>query len=48
MQRALDLKAALRLGIHITLDDIRADELYAMLTIEEERDKFDEEKAGKN
>ena len=47
MRQALDLKVALKLGVHIALDDIRADELYAMLIIEEERDRFDEEKAGK-
>jgi hypothetical protein len=27
----LDLRAALKLGIHLGLDDIRADEFYAML-----------------
>ena len=48
MQRAMNLKTALKLGVHLTLDDIDADELYAMLIIGEERDKFDEEKAGKS
>lgn len=44
MKRAIDLKCALKLGIHISLDEIRANELYAMLVIEEEADRFNEEK----
>lgn len=48
LRRALDLRAALKLGVHITLDEIRADEFYAMLIVEEERDKFDNEKAHPN
>jgi len=43
IRRALDLRAALKLGIHLGLDDIRADEFYAMLTLEDERDKLDRE-----
>jgi len=31
------------LGIHFTLDDIRADEFHAMLILEEERDRMDRE-----
>jgi hypothetical protein len=40
---ALDLRAALKLGIHLTLDDIRADEFYAMLILGDEREKLDRE-----
>ena len=36
---------ALKLGVRISLDDIRADELAAMLIIAEERDLLDREKA---
>lgn len=45
---ATDLRAALKLNIHVTLDDIRADEFYAMLTLEDEREKLDHEQEGKN
>jgi len=45
MRRALDLRAILQIGVPITLDDIAADELCAMLVIEEERDRYDEERS---
>ncbi len=45
LRRALDLRAALKLGIQITLDEIDADELYAMLVIEDEGGKREEEKS---
>lgn len=48
IRRALDLRGALKLGIHITMDDVRADEFYTMLIIEDERDKFDREKTNPN
>jgi hypothetical protein len=48
LKRATELKSALRLGLHVTLDDIDADELYAMLTIEEEVNRFEEEKPDGN
>jgi len=41
--RTLDLRAALKLGIHLGLDDMRADEFYAMLILEDEREKLDRE-----
>ena len=44
IRRALDLMAALKLGVRISLDDIKADEFQAMLTIAEERDLLDREK----
>ena len=45
LRRALDLMGALKLGVRISLDDIRADELAAMLIIAEERDLLDREKS---
>ena len=44
IRRTLDLRTVLNLGVAVPPEDIGADELYAMLIIEEERDKFDEEK----
>jgi len=44
LRRALDLRAALKLGIQIKLDEIRADEYRAMLTVEEERERYDRER----
>jgi len=44
----LDLRAALKLGIHLGLDDIRADEFYAMLILEDEREKLDREQLNPN
>jgi hypothetical protein len=41
----LDLRAILKICIPLTLDDIAADELLALLVIEEERSKYDEEQA---
>jgi len=41
----LDLRAILKIGIPLTLDDIAADELLALLVIEEERSEYDEEQA---
>ncbi len=45
IRRALDLMGALRLGVHIGLDEIRADEFCAMLIISEERDLLDRDKS---
>jgi hypothetical protein len=44
LRRALDLMCAMKMGIRFSLDDIRADELAAMLIIAEERDLLDREK----
>ena len=44
IRRALDMMCALKLGVRISLDEIRADEFYAMLTISEERDLLDRER----
>ena len=45
LRRAIDLRAAIKLGLHVTLDDIRADELSAMLLIEDEQAKWEQERA---
>jgi hypothetical protein len=44
LRRALDLRAALKMGVRIGLDEIRADEFRAMLTVEEERERYDRER----
>jgi len=46
IRRALDLRAALNLGIHVGLDDIRADEFYTMLILDDERDQLDRERTN--
>ena len=46
LRRALDLRAALKLGIRVSLDEIRADEFRALVVLEEERDALDHEQLG--
>jgi len=48
IRRALDLRAALNLGIHITLDEVRADEFYTMLILDDERDQLDREQNSRH
>jgi hypothetical protein len=43
LRRALDLRAVLKLGVQIGLDEIRADEFQALVVLEEERDTLDRE-----
>jgi hypothetical protein len=43
IRRALDLRAALKLGVGVSLDEIAADEFYTMLLVEEERDRLERE-----
>mgnify|MGYP007100548046 CR=1 FL=1 len=43
LRRALDLRAALKLGIRIGLDEVPADEFRALVALEEERDALDRE-----
>ena len=45
LRRALDLRAALKLGVKLSLDEIAADEFQAMLIIEEEQTKWEDERA---
>ncbi len=44
IRRALDLMAALKLGVTISLEEIKADEFQAMLIVAEERDLLEREK----
>jgi len=48
LRRALDLRAALKLGVRLSLDEITADEFHAMLIIEEEQARLDEERAKRH
>ena len=48
IRRALDLRAALNLGITLGLDDVRADEFYTMLILDDERDLLDRERTNTN
>ncbi|MBI4905700.1 MAG: hypothetical protein HY820_18855 [Acidobacteria bacterium] len=43
IRRALDMRAALKLGIRISLEEIRADEFAAMQILEEEQDRRERE-----
>ena len=46
IRRALDLRAALKLGVRVSLDEIRADEFHAMLILEEEKEQLDRERVN--
>jgi hypothetical protein len=48
IRRALDLLAAMKLGVRIELSEIPADEFYAMNIIVQERDLFEQEKTSPN
>jgi len=48
LRRALDLRAALKLGVRIGLDEIRADEFQALVVLEEERDALEREQMQMN
>mgnify|MGYP007011027603 FL=1 len=48
LRRALDLRMALKLGVRIGLDEIRADEFRALVVLEEERDALDREQMNTN
>ena len=43
---AVDLRAALKLGVHIPLNEIRADEFFAMLILDEEHGQLDRERVS--
>ena len=45
LRRALDLRAALRLGVSLSLNDIAADEFFAMVSVEEEQDRLEREQS---
>ena len=44
IRRALDLMSALKLGVRISMDEIAADEFYAMVITAEERDRLERER----
>ena len=46
IRRAIELRAALNLGVHISLDDIRADEFYTMLLLDEEREQLERQRSS--
>lgn len=46
IRRATDMKAIISSGVTVTMDEINADELYAMLIVQEERDRLEEERNG--
>ena len=48
LRRALDLRAALRIGVSLSLDDIAADEFFAMLAIEEAQAQYEKERVRKS
>ena len=48
LRRALDLRAAIKMGIMLGLEEIAADEFYAMLAIEEAQDQYEKERVGKS
>jgi hypothetical protein len=44
LQAAMDIRAAIRMGITVRMDDLAADEFYALVVLEEEIRAFDAEK----
>lgn len=44
LRRALDLRAALKLGIRVGLDEIRAEEFLALVALEEEQERCNRER----
>jgi hypothetical protein len=48
LRRALDLRTALKLGVSLSLDEIAADEFQALLIIEEEQARWEEERSRRN
>ena len=43
IRRAVDLRAAMKLGVTVCLDEVAGDEFYAMILIEEERERLERE-----
>jgi hypothetical protein len=46
IRSALELMALIKIGVHISLDEINADEAQAMLIIAEEREMLERERLG--
>jgi hypothetical protein len=40
LRRAVELRTALRMGARVGLDEIRADEFWAMVIVDEERERL--------
>lgn len=47
LKRALDLKALIQLGANVTLDEISGDEMYAMLIVDEEKERLERDRSEK-
>jgi hypothetical protein len=47
VQKALDLRALLKAGVTITLDEIAADEMYALLIIEQEQNRYESDQSNR-
>ena len=47
LQRALELEYALNAGVTVSMDEIAADEFWAMRVIQEERERCERETAGR-
>jgi len=45
LRRTLDLRAALKLGFRIGLDEIRADEFASLMVVEDEQQQLEAEQA---
>jgi hypothetical protein len=43
LRRVIDLRAASRLGIHVGIDEVTADEFHAMLILDKEQRRFEGE-----
>jgi hypothetical protein len=48
LRQVIDIRAALKLGVAISLEDIRADEFRALSVLEEERDRHEREQMNLN
>ncbi len=47
LRRALDIRAASRMGIQLGLENVAADEFHAMLVLDEERERWEREQQGR-
>jgi len=47
LQRALELEYALKAGVTVSLDEIAADEFWAIRVINKERERRERERAGR-
>jgi hypothetical protein len=47
IQRALDIRALIKVGVTITLDEIAGDEMHAILIIEQEYNRFENDQSNR-